>query len=446
MQGFHSRYLGVPAILGRSKWEVFQFLLTKIQDRLSFWKAESLSTGGKEGQKQGLLYQLYKAKYFPDSPILETSLGCQGVRSLIGNGTSTHIWKDHWVLTLPEKLPLPPDLPPFYSVDALIDYSTSSWKVDILFQLFPPSTVQEILKIRIRVNHNNGDWSSIWRCRTLSKVRVTLLRRGCVVSSLCPRCGLQEDTVVHLLFYCSHSIQVWKLSPLRLDFLGYFFSFFSGCLDISITEARNRLVFEGSLWQPEVVVRRAVASFWEFYDARTLSSSLQHAPSILLVDSWSPPPAGCVKCNFDASFCGQSLQRGGGAVFHDFRGHVLQAIIFHSFSASSSLEAEVVVCQRAVLCALDLGFSCVWFESDSVVVVNAVLRRATCPSEIASLCFDITRDWRRFSSVSLTHVCRQGNRVAHELAAHSRNGFGADQLLSSLPPSVVLFVVADIGS
>ncbi|XP_059669389.1 uncharacterized protein LOC132314559 [Cornus florida] len=298
----------------------------------------------------------------------------------------------------------------------------SSWKVDVLSQFFPPTIVQEILKVyisqwdkpdeviwrpkrsgRFSVRHAYKlaismsnfagaslppcPWSSIWWCRTLSKVqhflwrcclhavpvRVALLDRGCVVSPLCPRCGLWEESVVHLIFSCPHSLQVWKLSPLRLDLSAHSFP----CFWVA---SINRLVFKGFLWRPEIVVKKAVASFWEFHDAQSLHSSVQADSVINLVDLWRPPPSGTVKCNFDASFCRQSLQG----------------------------VAEVLVCQRAVFCAMRLGFSCLWFESDALVVVNG------------------------------------GNRVAHALATLSRPGMVSDLFSSSLPPSVVPLAVADV--
>ncbi|XP_059668835.1 uncharacterized protein LOC132313917 [Cornus florida] len=199
-----------------------------------------------------------------------------------------------------------------------------------------------------------GSWSSIWRCWTLSKVqhflwqccfhalpvRVALLACGCAVSPLCPCCGLQEESVVHLIFSCPHYFQVWKLSPLRFDFSALSFSSFqvgwrflvhkamvssdfANVLSLisfcvwGIWKAQNRLVFEGVLWRPEVVVQKAVASFWEFHDARFLCSSVQPQLAGALVESWSPPPSGFVKCNFDAAFCRQSSQGGGAAVFRD---------------------------------------------------------------------------------------------------------------------------------
>ncbi|XP_059623073.1 uncharacterized protein LOC132266237 [Cornus florida] len=170
------------------------------------------------------------------------------------------------------------------------------------------------------------------------------------------------------------------------------------------------------------------------------------SPTNALFAMWCPPPTGIVKCNFDASFCQQSLQGGGRAIFQDFRGEVLHAVIFCPFHAASPLEAEALVCQRAILCAFQLGFSCLWFESDAKVVVNGVLSGVHCPSEIASLCYDIQLDLRRFSSATLTHVRRSSNMVAHALVALSKLGLESNQMLTSLPPSVIPFVVADVRS
>ncbi|XP_059624679.1 uncharacterized protein LOC132267546 [Cornus florida] len=430
---------------------------------LAFWKAKSLSTGGKEVlikwcnkdkphaihwlhwdllclskplgglgfqdleafnstllakhawhfqvQKTGLLYQLFKAKYFPSASFLDTSLGsnpswgwlsiwstqallCQGVYSLIGNGSSTHVWKDHWEI-------LKVHISRWDKQDEVI------WRPERSGRF----SVRSAYKLAISMSNFAGasllpcPWSSIWRCRTLSKVqrflwccclhaapvRVALLDRGCVVSPLCPRCGLQEESIVHLMFSCTHSLQKTILSSDFADALSLIYF----CV-WSIWKARNRLVFEGFLWQPEVVVKKAVASFWEFYDARSLRFSVQDDSVLNLVDLWCLPPSGIVKCNFDSSFYRPSLQGGGGAVFRDFREVVLQAVIFRPFSASSALEAEALVCQRAVLCAMRLGFSCLWSESDALVVVNGVTHRETCPLDIASICFDISRDQRVF--------------------------------------------------
>ncbi|XP_059639283.1 uncharacterized protein LOC132281608 [Cornus florida] len=255
------------------------------------------------------------------------------------------------------------------------------------------------------VQVSNGSWASIWRCYTLFKVQhflwrcyhhalptaVSLITRGCGVSSLCPHCGSQEETVMHLLFLCPHSLQAAAASSDSAGIL----SLISFCA-WGIWKARNHLVFEGVLWEPYLVVERAVASFWEFQEARSHCSAFHPVSTSPLVGSWIAPPIAQVKCNFDASFCRGLSLGGGGAIFRDFRCMVLQAIIFTQFRASSALSLESLTRQRVVFWASNLGFTCVWFESDAKAIVEGVLNEAVSPSEIASLCYDIRRDLQLF--------------------------------------------------
>ena len=44
----HSKYLGLPSIIGKSKNEVFVEIKEKVGRKLLAWKEKMLSTGGKE--------------------------------------------------------------------------------------------------------------------------------------------------------------------------------------------------------------------------------------------------------------------------------------------------------------------------------------------------------------------------------------------------------------
>ena len=44
----HTKYLGLPSFIGRSKTQVFAILKERIGQKLAGWKGKLLSTGGKE--------------------------------------------------------------------------------------------------------------------------------------------------------------------------------------------------------------------------------------------------------------------------------------------------------------------------------------------------------------------------------------------------------------
>jgi len=45
----HSKYLGFPAFVGRSKKQVFDFVQDRVWKKLKGWKEKFLSTTGREG-------------------------------------------------------------------------------------------------------------------------------------------------------------------------------------------------------------------------------------------------------------------------------------------------------------------------------------------------------------------------------------------------------------
>ncbi|XP_059658453.1 uncharacterized protein LOC132304746 [Cornus florida] len=260
----------------------------------------------------------------------------------------------------------------------------------------------------------------LWRQRALP-VRQLIIAHDLEAEVVCPRCGIDEESIKHLLFLCPHSIHVWKLSPLRFDFASTPPSSFStwwlhlvrkwkdmdGGLNVlgmvvyfcwGIWTARNKCVFDGVIWDARRVALMACSQFWEFTNASSSSSVclspglsvarlLQH--SSFSSSRWLPPGEGVLKCNVDASFLASSQIGGGGAVFRDSLGTIVQAVVFSPFLAASTTLAEAICLRKAILWAGSCSVSHVWFECDSKVVVQAVMGDAPGPTEIQSIAFDI---------------------------------------------------------
>ena len=49
------------------------------------------------------------------------------------------------------------------------------------------------------------------------------------------------------------------------------------------------------------------------------------------------------------------------------------------------------------------------------------------------------------SCVSFSHVCRSGNKIAHNLARHSKNVRGLSVWVEDVPPHLVDVLFADLG-
>ncbi|XP_026416207.1 uncharacterized protein LOC113311601 [Papaver somniferum] len=212
----NEKYLGVPILLQKIKFDSFKHLIDNYKGRLAHWKPTYLAPPGRTGKKDGekgcfpkgwtdidlpkelgglnirqtdilnlaLLAKLawrmvenpydkwaciLRGKYFMNANPLCDSVSKQGswiwkgictgldiVKKIyvweIGNGKSVHIWKDNWI----PNMHISPSTQ-FYSsnmvhVSQLIDHDMKCWKLETVNALFDRNIVFEILKIRIPFN------------------------------------------------------------------------------------------------------------------------------------------------------------------------------------------------------------------------------------------------------------------------------------------------------
>ncbi|XP_059639985.1 uncharacterized protein LOC132282349 [Cornus florida] len=470
----------MPAIIGRSKYDVFKFLLTRMKDRLASWRQHTLSDGGKEvlikavlnviptyimsvfrlshklclelmkqvrlfwWRKHGKLNYVHWALWnllchskkdgglcFRDLEAFNSALLAKyawnfqelfqrGLRWVMGDGVSIHILKDKWIPGISMPLGSRESADGFDRVADLMDGSE-------------------------------------------------LVRQGRLDNPVCQQCGVDVEDVSHIFFRCYHSVQVWKLSPLHSDFLAHPSSFFLEWCDVitgvsvlseerksilvglasfclwAIWKARNKIIFEQTEWNPLVVVNLALTRFWEFVNVHKKCQLVIHPSKRTDAPSrWSRPVHGVVKCNVDASFSKLSQLGGGGAVFRDSSGLVLQTVIFKSFVSSSVLESESFCFSRAVFWARMFKFPMVCFESDFKKVVDTIGGVCSSDVSIVSLVSEIRQELQYFSIFSILHVRQQGNRVANALARLSKISTSTDLVLQSLPLLICKLVELDL--
>ena len=139
---------------------------------------------GMTRQPDSLSARVLKARYFPDTNLLNATLGntpSQVWRSLlegrdilslglikrIGTGATTNVWSDNWLPRDFELRPIcarsanPPEL-----VSELINPATRSWNKPALVEHFIPADVEVILNIPL-ITRQHEDF---WACITISEV------------------------------------------------------------------------------------------------------------------------------------------------------------------------------------------------------------------------------------------------------------------------------------
>ena len=115
---------------------------------------------------ESLVYRVLKAKYFPQSSVLEAVVPhnasfmwrsiCEslvvlnsGLRWRVGTGSKICIWKDAWLRgSTSNRVVSPPRvLDENATVDSLINWDSMCWNLDLIRQIFVPRDVELIASI-----------------------------------------------------------------------------------------------------------------------------------------------------------------------------------------------------------------------------------------------------------------------------------------------------------
>lgn len=169
---------------------------------------------------------------------------------------------------------------------------------------------------------------------------------------------------------------------------------------------------------------------------KTAMLNLQHCRPPEVIVSWSAPPLGWYKVNYDAAIFLDPPRSGLGAVIRDSHGHVIawqqQLVKF----VQNPEVAEACVVQMGVLMAQRLNLQHVLFEGDCLNLVTQLRQPGPSLSNIGGLVDETKTLVVSLNSFSFCFVRRNGNKVAHLLAKNCEDEcFGSD-VLPFLNPDV----------
>lgn len=158
--------------------------------------------------------------------------------------------------------------------------------------------------------------------------------------------------------------------------------------------------------------------------------------------AWQKPEIGWTKLNFDGSSKGKSRKASIGGVF---RNHNAEFLLGYAepIGRTTSTVAEFAALRRGLELVLENGWINVWLEGDSKTLVDLILQRRQVK------CADVQRQISHINliipeldSYNLTHVYREGNRVADKLAKIGHR-LVKPQVWRITPPKEVLSIVND---
>ncbi|KAL0005281.1 hypothetical protein SO802_012842 [Lithocarpus litseifolius] len=156
------------------------------------------------------------------------------------------------------------------------------------------------------------------------------------------------------------------------------------------------------------------------------------------------PIAPSYKVNVDGVVFSQSCQAGVGVVIRDNEGEVIAALSKQIHQPLGPLEIEAKAMETGVSFAWDVGIREVIFECDSKIISDALLGLCTPPMIISNILARVSLKFQDFGLAQVSHVRRQGNRLAHILTKHAKDIVNSNNFVTWIEenPSLIESAIA----
>lgn len=297
-------------------------------------------------------------------------------------------------------------------------------------------------------------------------VRDNVRKKKIAIDPMCPICGKEPETIEHLSLLCPwtgpvwfslgsfpcpnrdglSTIQQWLISvieALMIDRVStqmhislLFYTLWN------IWKARNDAVFNTSKLSP-----MATMIFTKFQCTEYLNSVVSqpnHHTSDPVVSGaiyWRPPRPPFLKINVDDALNPHTSKETSGVVCRDSHGNII-ALESHLIFATTPLIAEAIAPRDTLLLGQALFIESLVVESGSLDLIQACRKKRRI-REIDCILQDIWNMSLSFQVVGFTWAKREGNLVAHTIAALMQSGSLATNWKYRPPPTLRDAIIRD---
>ncbi|RYR06082.1 hypothetical protein Ahy_B06g085879 [Arachis hypogaea] len=211
-----------------------------------------------------------------------------------------------------------------------------------------------------------------------------------------------------------------------------------GCVCWYIWKTRNQYIFQQATINPKQAIINEEQLAAEHHNT-TSGSSTQHNSSKGRIGdrkriTWRPPPQDRLKVNTDAAFQKDTGKAASAVVIRNWQGKYITGTTTQ-FTTTSALAAEAQAYREALILIKNLQIENCIIETDCLQLVQAVKAR-TPIAEADAILRDILQLLEEAPTVGATWTPREGNIVAHQLAAMAMGNVLTSQWTYNMPNPV----------
>ena len=146
-------------------------------------------------------------------------------------------------------------------------------------------------------------------------------------------------------------------------------------------------------------------------------------PTLQSPNRWSPPPSSFIKLNFDGASKGNPGHAGGGGVFWNSQGEIIQLYTIN-LGHSTNNAAELSAMVNGLNIAIYNGFQKIILEGDSSLVITICrkIMNDTLPCKVSQILHlsaiieELLTTLRSIEVLLPSHIRRKANKVVDHLA------------------------------
>ncbi|KAL0001832.1 hypothetical protein SO802_015613 [Lithocarpus litseifolius] len=375
-------YLGLPTLIGCSKYQTFAFLKDRVWKKLQEWKGKMLS---RAIDAEAINRIPLSCRNTPNRMFwlhikngeFSVKIGYQVARQLKREedmqGESSLLGPEHSIRSIT-------------TANTLILFGRKTCR---LWKQYIPNKIKVF------------GWRA---CHDILPTRENLVRRHVIEDGTYGLCTKTTKLALHALWDCGVAQGVWAGCTRRLH------KCVGGQLDVLqlaeellnklsleefelflfqawlIWNQRNTITHRGVMQEPSRLVRRTMEFLEEYKEAQ---QHLTSQPTVARSATWSLPLKTCFKLNFDAAIFNDINASSFGVVIRNEVGEVMATMTVKGPPVSDSEEAKLLACRKALKFAVDSGFIELILEGDNVTVMQIIKCSRATLSRLGHLYGDI---------------------------------------------------------
>jgi len=160
--------------------------------------------------------------------------------------------------------------------------------------------------------------------------------------------------------------------------------------------------------------------------------------------TWSPPPNGFIKLNWDAAINKKKGWIGLGIIARDYLGNCLGVCSLTKILQMDAKTAESLAALEAVLFAREAGFLDAIFEGDAAHIIAEINSNPPYLSRSGHILESIHVERQSLHTCSFNFVYREANRAAHCLVKEVASTMNDLCLLEDTPISILVLLLGKV--